>query len=104
MDADLQHDESLLPRMLDRLQTSDIDVVVGSRYLEDGGVVDWDKKRQTMSRVATWLAQALMSAQLTDPMSGFFMVKRDAFDRSVRRCRVLATRSCSTFSCQLAHR
>lgn len=85
IDADMQHDESLLPRMLNQLQTSNIDVVVGSRYLQDGGIVDWEKKRQTISRIATWLAQALMSAKLTDPMSGFFMVKRDAFDRSVRR-------------------
>lgn len=85
MDADLQHDESLLPGMLSRLRTSDFDVIVGSRYLEDGGVANWEKKRQTISQVATWLAQTLMRARLTDPMSGFFMVKRDAFDQAVRR-------------------
>jgi dolichol-phosphate mannosyltransferase len=85
MDADLQHDESLLPAMLSRLRTSDFDMIVGSRYLEDGGVGSWEKKRQIISRVATRLAQGLMRARLTDPMSGFFMVKRDAFDQAVRR-------------------
>ncbi len=85
MDADLQHDANLLPRMLGRLQASDFDVIVGSRYLEDGGVDNWDKKRQLMSRVATRLAQGLTRARLTDPMSGFFMAKRDAFDQAVRR-------------------
>lgn len=85
IDADLQHDERLLPRMLSELQASQTDLIVGSRYLEEGGVADWASRRQTISRIATRLAQALMRANLTDPMSGFFMVKRDAFDQAVRR-------------------
>jgi dolichol-phosphate mannosyltransferase len=85
MDADLQHDERLLPSMFNRLRTSDFDIVVGSRYLEEGGVADWERRRQLISRFATRLAQVLMRANLTDPMSGFFMVKRDAFDQAVRR-------------------
>ncbi len=85
MDADLQHDETRLIAMLDRLQHSDCDVVVGSRYLEAGGVEGWDERRQTISRVATSLAHLLLKTELSDPMSGFFMLRRDAFDRSVRR-------------------
>jgi dolichol-phosphate mannosyltransferase len=85
IDADMQHDERLLPKMLEHLRTSDCDVVVGSRYMEAGGVEDWDKSRRLISRVATNLAQVLLKARLTDPMSGFFMLKRSAFDRSVRR-------------------
>jgi dolichol-phosphate mannosyltransferase len=84
MDADLQHDESRLPVMLDRLRTSDSDIVVGSRYMVEGGVDAWQKSRRAISRIATSMAQLLMRANVTDPMSGFFMVKRDAFDRSVR--------------------
>lgn len=85
MDADLQHDETRLIAMLDRLRHSDCDVVVGSRYLETGGVEGWDERRQTISRVATSLAHLLLKTELSDPMSGFFMLRRDAFDRSVRR-------------------
>jgi len=85
MDADLQHDESLLPRMLERLRTSGSDVVVGSRYIESGGVGDWSSKRQKISQVATKLAHLFLPSKLTDPMSGFFMLKRGAFDQSVRQ-------------------
>ena len=38
MDADLQHDETLLPRMLDSLRADEADLVIGSRYIEGGGV------------------------------------------------------------------
>jgi dolichol-phosphate mannosyltransferase len=85
IDGDLQHDESLLPKMHALLQSSNCEVVVGSRYMETGGVKNWDKRRQLVSLVATRLAQRLMRARITDPMSGFFMLKRDAFDRSVRQ-------------------
>lgn len=85
MDADLQHDERRLVDMLDRLQSTESDIVVGSRYLEEGGVDGWDERRQTISRVATRLAHLLLKTELSDPMSGFFMLRREAFDRSVRR-------------------
>ncbi len=85
MDADLQHDESRLPLMLDKLRASECDIVVGSRYIEEGGVDGWDKGRQTISRIATNLAHLVLKTKLSDPMSGFFMVRREAFDRSVRR-------------------
>jgi dolichol-phosphate mannosyltransferase len=84
MDADLQHDEGQLVEMLDRLRSSSSDIVVGSRYLEVGGVNGWDKSRQTVSRVATKLAHLVVKTKLSDPMSGFFMLTRDAFDHSVR--------------------
>jgi dolichol-phosphate mannosyltransferase len=84
MDADLQHDERLLPEMLKRLQQSDCDVVIGSRYLTSDGLGLWDKRRQLISRVATRLAQIIMRARASDPMSGFFMLARSAFERSQR--------------------
>lgn len=84
MDADLQHDEGQLLLMLERLRSSSCDIVVGSRYLEADGVDSWDKSRQTVSRVATKLAHLFLKTKLSDPMSGFFMLTRDAFDHSVR--------------------
>jgi dolichol-phosphate mannosyltransferase len=85
MDCDLQHDETLLPKMLDALSTPDCDVVVASRYMETGGVGDWTKDRLLFSRVATRLADYVLRSPLTDPMSGFFMLKRNAFDQVVRK-------------------
>jgi len=85
MDADLQHDESLLPRMLETLRTEPIDIVIGSRYVENGGIGDWDKRRARLSGIATRLGRYLLRVPLTDPMSGFFMLRRDAFQPSIRR-------------------
>ena len=85
LDCDLQHDETLLPAMLQRLLAADCDVVVASRYMQSGGVGDWSKRRLLFSRVATRLADLLLRSELTDPMSGFFMIRRSAFDQVVRR-------------------
>jgi len=85
LDCDLQHDETLLPAMLDHLVAADCDVVVASRYMESGSVGDWTKRRLFFSRVATGLADLLLRSELTDPMSGFFMIRRSAFDQVVRR-------------------
>ncbi|GGX19301.1 dolichol monophosphate mannose synthase [Pigmentiphaga litoralis] len=79
MDGDLQHDENLLPEMLDNLLCTDIDVVIGSRYGADGDIGDWDERRARMSRVATWITRTALNTKLSDPMSGFFMIRREAF-------------------------
>jgi dolichol-phosphate mannosyltransferase len=84
IDADLQHDEKLLPRMLETLKSDGLDIVVGSRYVSGGVVDDWDKGRAAMSGIATRLARLVLSAEIADPMSGFFMLRRSAFERAVR--------------------
>ncbi len=84
MDADLQHDETILPDMLARLHAGGADIVVGSRYMEGGGVGDWSNRRRFISRFATKLSRLVVKAELSDPMSGFFMMRRQAFDRAVR--------------------
>lgn len=86
MDADLQHDETLLPKMLAELQKTDgeaCDLVVGTRYMEGGGTEGWDSSRQKISTLATTLSQRLLGLKLNDPMSGFFMIKRTAFEGAV---------------------
>ena len=85
MDADLQHDEKLLPQMLDFLKETEVDIVVGSRYVQGGGIGDWDTSRAAMSRFATRLSRAVVPAELTDPMSGFFMLRRDVLTSSVHK-------------------
>lgn len=84
IDGDMQHDETLLPRMLEELRTGDADIVVGSRYRTGGGIGDWDPARARMSRFATRLSRFVVSQELTDPMSGFFMIRSDVFSGAVR--------------------
>jgi len=85
MDADLQHDESKLLTMLGiLLNESEVDVVIASRYTNSGSVAGWDETRALMSRVATRLARLVLKADLHDPMSGFFMIRRQAVIRCVR--------------------
>lgn len=79
IDADMQHDERQLPRMLDLLQAGDTDLVIGSRHVEGGSVGDWAQDRQAMSRFATRCAHMLIGRHITDPMSGFFAIRRDVF-------------------------
>jgi dolichol-phosphate mannosyltransferase len=85
MDADLQHDETLLPRMLRKLRAEPLDIVVGSRYAPRGSIGAWSAGRARNSGVATKVSRLVLRADLADPMSGFFMVRRDAFDGAVRR-------------------
>ena len=85
MDADLQHDEAILPDMLGELASKQLDVVVGSRYTSGGGTGTWDEKRKAISSFATRLSRGVVPQDLKDPMSGFFVVKSSTFREVVRR-------------------
>ena len=80
MDADLQHDETLLLEMLDRLKTDTADLVVASRYLNGNTKAGLSERRSRISRWSNLLAQELLGVRLTDPMSGFFMIRREIFE------------------------
>ncbi|HYN58663.1 MAG TPA: glycosyltransferase family 2 protein [Rubrivivax sp.] len=84
IDADLQHDETRLAVMLELLGDPGIDVVVGSRYAGSGSVEGWARSRASISRLATRLARLVLRAELKDPMSGFFMMRREVLLRCVR--------------------
>jgi dolichol-phosphate mannosyltransferase len=79
IDGDLQHDERILPLMLLRLAQGDVDIVVGSRHVDGGDIGEWSRKRAAMSRFATRLSRFVTRADLHDPMSGYFMMRRDCF-------------------------
>jgi dolichol-phosphate mannosyltransferase len=85
MDADLQHDESILPAMLHELRSRNLDIVVGSRYVAGGGTGDWQESRKTISRIASRMAKGLVPENLHDPMSGFFAVRTEALRDAARR-------------------
>jgi dolichol-phosphate mannosyltransferase len=80
MDGDLQHDETLLAAMLATLRTGDTDLVIGSRYLTEDAVAGLSEKRLYASRLAGQLARRLLRTQVSDPMSGFFMLRRDVIE------------------------
>jgi dolichol-phosphate mannosyltransferase len=84
IDGDCQHDESLLPSMLDLLREGETDVVVGSRYMNGGGIGSWDTSRAKMSQFATSLSRRVIKHDLSDPMSGFFAVRRETMESAVR--------------------
>jgi dolichol-phosphate mannosyltransferase len=84
MDADLQHDSRLLRPMLDALRDRNFDMACGSRYMKGGDFGEWAGTRQWMSRFATWICLNFLKVNLTDPMSGFFMLRREYLDQAVR--------------------
>ena len=85
MDGDLQHDEALLPRMFEKIRAEGLDVVVASRHVGDGSVGNFGASRVAISGFASKLSRVIVKADLTDPMSGFFMIERSAFDGAMRR-------------------
>src|SRR3954447_4876362 len=80
IDADLQHDESQLPKMLQLLETGHADLLVGSRYIAGGSAESFNKQRAGASALATEVAKRVLRVEISDPMSGFFMMRRDRFE------------------------
>jgi len=85
IDADLQHDETRLREMLAILKSGEADIVVASRYCEPGESGGLSQVRHAGSRFANGLARTLLKAPLSDPMSGFFAVRREVVDRLAPR-------------------
>jgi dolichol-phosphate mannosyltransferase len=81
IDADLQHDEAQLPKMVALLQSGDAELVVGSRYIEGGSADSFNKQRAGASAFATEIARRVLQVEIKDPMSGFFMIRRDLFEQ-----------------------
>ena len=84
IDADMQHDEALLPRMLATIKERELDIVVGTRYGVNGSVGDLQRSRVAISGLASRLARLVVKAELTDPLSGFFVITRGAFAATMR--------------------
>src|SRR5438067_3302990 len=81
IDADLQHDEALLPRMRDALTEDAADVVIASRYIESGSPEGLSSdRRKRLSLYGARLARRLIEADVADSVSGFFMLRRALVD------------------------
>jgi len=83
IDADFQHDEALLPAMLETLQSEDLDLVVGSRFVAGGGTGTWSAQRLKASRLASRVSHLLLNVDLADPMSGYFVIRREALEPAI---------------------
>jgi dolichol-phosphate mannosyltransferase len=75
IDADLSHPPALIANMYEEIQAGS-DVVIGSRYMEGGGIKKWPLKRRIISLGATFLGR-LLFPDITDPVSGFFAIRKD---------------------------
>ena len=85
MDADMQHDESILPEMLRRIRAENLDLVVGSRNIAGGSMGQFAGWRVKLSQLGKRLSLMGVEHPLSDPMSGFFIVRFTAFERLAHR-------------------
>ena len=84
IDADLQHDPAILPRMIAALDAG-AEIAIGSRYVKGGSTGKWSAARRFESWFASRLAQCFLSVDLKDPTSGFFILRRSDFNRICRQ-------------------
>ena len=80
MDADFSHDPAYLPDMI-RLADEGADMVVGSRYVEGGGTVNWGLGRQFISRCGGLYARTILGVKIRDLTSGFICYRRNTLER-----------------------
>jgi len=82
MDADLQHPPKLLPKLLSAILAGN-DMAIGSRYTAGGGLGEWNLIRKLFSSAAVWVTWPIQRTGIRtrDPMSGFFLVRRECLDR-----------------------
>ncbi|MHA1546450.1 MAG: GtrA family protein, partial [Alphaproteobacteria bacterium] len=80
IDADLQHDETQLGAMLERARAG-ADLVIGTRFDEGGDVGNFSPARQRISGFSAWLSRLTFKGNISDPMSGFFLLRRETLDR-----------------------
>ncbi len=76
MDADLQHDAAILPLMLMQLRQESLDLVIGTRNAAGGSMGQFGPTRVLLSRVGQMISRSVCHCDLSDPMSGFFMLRR----------------------------
>lgn len=85
MDADLQHDERILPQMLELIKREHLDLVIGSRNVDGGSMGEFSKERVLLSGLGARISRLACRCDLSDPMSGFFVVDRRFFEEVAHR-------------------
>lgn len=79
MDADMQHDESALPHMLQKMKREDLDLVIGTRNAHGGSMGNFARARVRISQLSAKVSRSVCKCQVSDPMSGFFLVRDEFF-------------------------
>ena len=78
MDADHQHDPELLPGMFAAVTSGDYDLAYASRFAEGASTEEWGRPdRVKVSGIANRIANKVTGVELSDPMSGYFMLRAD---------------------------
>ncbi len=77
MDSDFSHPPNIIPKMIETLKQTSCDIVIASRYVKGGSIQGWPFKRKLMSKIATSIAKRGLGISSKDPMSGFFMFKKN---------------------------
>jgi dolichol-phosphate mannosyltransferase len=85
MDADMQHDETVLPEMLRLIRDENLDLVVGSRNIAGGSMGEFSQWRVKLSHLGRRLSLMGAEHELSDPMSGFFIVRLSTFEQFAHR-------------------
>lgn len=80
MDADLQHDPAILRQLVDAIEGG-AGLAAASRYMKGGTTGEWAANRKMLSKGGTWLAEILLPVRLSDPMSGYFAMRADLFQK-----------------------
>lgn len=83
MDADMQHDESLLQKMLERIKSEKLDIVVASRNIEGGSMGKFAQSRVWLSQLGARISSLVCRCEVSDAMSGFFLLDRKFFQLEV---------------------
>ena len=83
MDADLQHDERILPQMFAKLKSEGLDIVVATRNAAGGSMGDFARHRVVLSNLGHNLSRWVSHTDISDPMSGFFVLTRDYLEEVI---------------------
>ena len=80
-DCDLQHDVSKLPEMINIIKSKNYDLIIGSRFVNKNTIIELGKGRYFQSKVGNLLCKIIGIDNVSDPLSGFFIIKTDLFKR-----------------------
>lgn len=86
MDADLSHHPKFIPDFIRTQQEGNYDIVSGTRYSLGGGVYGWDLRRKLISRVANYLAQALLRPAASDLTGSFRLYRKSTLQTLIKCC------------------
>ena len=84
MDADLSHHPKYIPKMIKKMSETNADIVLGSRYINGGGIYGWNLVRKFTSRVANFITTEALSVECSDFTNSFRLYKKSKFDELVK--------------------